>query len=94
MSARVKFGVRDRDFCHSSFSEFFNKIDPKPTFQGGVTPPVFIRRSGTDRKGYLPKARSAIALSIAALTADMLKLAPPCIGGNSIKVCAAFATSC
>jgi len=35
MSARVKFGVRDRDFCHSSFSEFFNKIDPTPTFQGG-----------------------------------------------------------
>ena len=51
-----------------------------------VTPPVFIRRSGTDRKDYLPKARSAIDLSIASLTADMLKLAPFCIGGNSIKV--------
>jgi hypothetical protein len=46
------------------------------------------------RESYLPIARSAIALSIAAFTADMLKLAAACIGGKSIMVCAAFATSC
>jgi hypothetical protein len=55
--------------------------------------PDTVRRSENGLEAYLPIARSAIALSIAALTADMLKLAPPCIGGKSIRVCAAFATS-
>jgi hypothetical protein len=43
---------------------------------------------------YLPAPRAAIALSIASLTDSILKLAPRCIGGNSIRLCAALATSC
>jgi hypothetical protein len=43
---------------------------------------------------YLPTARAAMALSISALTADILKLAAACIGGKSISVCAALPTTC
>jgi len=35
-----------------------------------------------------------IALLISSLTAERLKLAPGCMGGKSIAVCASFATSC
>src|SRR6185312_17402655 len=42
---------------------------------------------------YLPAGDSA-AFSICSLTASRLKLAPFCIGGNSIAVWASFATSC
>ena len=44
------------------------------------------------REAYWPCA--ARAFSSCALTASRLKLAPGCIGGNSIAVCATFATSC
>ena len=46
-----------------------------------------------DGKVILETRTPTAPKTIAALTADMLKLAPFCIGGNSIKVCAAFATS-
>ena len=36
-------------------------------------------------ENYLPIERAAIALSIASFTADILKLAPACIGGYSMK---------
>src|SRR5258707_14832587 len=42
--------------------------------------------------GYLPTA--ARAASIFAFTASRLKLAPLCIGGNSIAVIASFSTCC
>jgi len=42
---------------------------------------------------YWP-AWAAIAFWIDALTASRLKLAPGCMGGKSIAVCATFATSC
>ena len=45
------------------------------------------------RMRYSP-LRLASTASICALTAAMLKLAPFCIGGYSMKVCAALATSC
>src|SRR5205814_3279758 len=41
---------------------------------------------------YLPVA--ALAASIFAFTASRLKLAPLCIGGNSIAVIASFSTCC
>jgi hypothetical protein len=41
-----------------------------------------------------PPACDVIAFWSCAFTASMLKLAPFCIGGNSIKVWAALATSC
>ncbi len=47
---------------------------------------------GTAGLRYWPCA--ARAFSICALTASRLKLAPGCIGGNSIAVCATFPTSC
>ncbi len=43
---------------------------------------------------YLVAAWEAMAASICAFTADMLKLAPACIGGKSMKLCASRATSC
>ena len=81
----------------SSMSTVTERRPPAPIRAKPVraqrSPPEFIGRSEAGRR-YLPIARSATALSIAAFTADMLKLAAACIGGNSIMVCAAFATSC
>src|SRR5262245_41409868 len=57
-----------------------------------VASPEFIERSGGLR--YLPTERAAIAFSICSLIADILKLAPPCIGGKSMNDCAACATCC
>jgi hypothetical protein len=51
-------------------------------------------RGGTGGCGYLPTARAAIAFSTASFTADILELAAAYIGGNSIRVRAALATSC
>ena len=48
-------------------------------------------RAREGRQAYWPCA--ARAFSICALTASRLKLAPGCMGGNSIAVCATFATS-
>src|SRR5262245_20310717 len=59
---------------------------------------------GPDQKGgtpwvprsnhlYFPEG-DCIALSICSFTASRLKLAPFCIGGKSIAVCASLPTSC
>ena len=53
-----------------------------------------VEQSGISVHGYLPTARAAMALSISALMADILKLALACIGGKSISVCAALPTTC
>src|SRR4051794_6763784 len=50
------------------------------------------RRSLRALRAYLPIA--ILAASIFAFTASRLKLAPFCIGGNSIAVFASFSTCC
>jgi hypothetical protein len=60
-------------------------VDIGTTFATGA------RGRGTRRNiTYLPMA--ALAANILALTASRLKLAPFCIGGNSIAVMASFST--
>lgn len=80
------------------------------TFRGGKrTAPLVISfnskatvadaHSGKDRTSgllefYFPAACAAITFSIWSFTASRLKLAPFCIGGNSIAVWASLATCC
>ena len=52
------------------------------------------RRGARQSQRYLPTLWAAIVASICAFTASMLKLAPFCIGGKSMKLCAALPTSC
>ena len=63
-----------------------------PLFPGGAAHP---RVAGPDGLGPPHLADCAwTALRICSLTASRLKLAPFCIGGNSMNVSATFATSC
>jgi hypothetical protein len=72
-------------------------IDFQSTWSG-MPADVDIGTLATDARGrgarrnitYLPMA--ALAANILALTASRLKLAPFCIGGNSIAVMASFST--
>jgi hypothetical protein len=52
-------------------------------------------RAERDRSyDYSLTARAAMAFSISALTADMLKLASACIGGKSMNDCASLPSTC
>src|SRR5215211_7404446 len=73
-------------------NELANDAPEPDVARRGVERPANAGRSLTNIALYLPIA--VLAASIFAFTASRLKLAPFCIGGNSIAVMASFSTCC